>query len=301
VDARPEVRAHRAAEPEASLRRRDATKRRRGADRIAEIADYIVDNSGPLSGLKLHTTRLALQARPSCSPGPTIPAQTASWLKQATAQLVDEHVALVLATGSTGTVGWRAGWSDLDLLVVRDTVPVWWLRDRVGTLTGIDGAKVGVSSFTTADVEVLRVPPRVVESLRHAADSTGVLYRRAGYRFPVPTRADGDRASRGELGLVLMTTRRLLQAATIDTRALHKHLVLLCKILLRADGADLRDPEAVIWGFAQRHHRWGCAPPDLDDLARNPTDAGLARQLVDATEELLGYIDALGHLERTRA
>jgi hypothetical protein len=301
VDADPAARAGRAAESAASLRARDTVKRSRGADRIAEIADHVVDNSGPLSGLKLRVARLAVESRPRRSPAPAAPVRTASWLEQATAQLVDDDVALVLSTGSTGTERWREGWSDLDLLVVRDTLPVRWLRTRVGSLAGPRDAKIGVSSFTTADIEALRVPPRVVQSLRQAAEGTGVLYRRAGYRIRIPTHADSDRASRGELGLVLMTTRRLLHAAQVDARALHKHAVLLCKILLRADGVDLSEPDAVFAAFAERHHLAGCAPPDLDDLAQHPTDARLVRLLCDVTEQLLGYIDTLGHLERTGA
>jgi hypothetical protein len=301
VDADPTARASRAAETLASLRARDALKRSRGADRIAEIADHVVDNSGPLSGLKLRVARLAAESRPRSSPSPAMPVQTASWLAQTTAQLVDDEVALVLSTGSTGTESWREGWSDLDLLVVRDTVPARWLRTRVGTLAEPDGAKIGVSSFTTADIEALQVPPRVVQSLRQAAEGTGVLYHRVGYQIPVPTLADSDRASRGEIGLVLMTTRRLLQAAKVDARAHHKHLVLLCKILLRADGVDLSDPEGALAVFAQRHRRWGRTPPDLDDLAQHPTDAALVRALTDASEQLLDYIDRLGHPERTGA
>src|SRR5215831_11774266 len=104
--------------------------------------------------------------------------------------------------------------SDLDLLAVRDTASAAWLRSVPGTLPAPEGINVAVSVFTTGDIDALRVPPRVIQSLGRAAGGTGVLYQRPGYLLPVPAHADADRTSRGELGLVLMTTRRLLAELT---------------------------------------------------------------------------------------
>lgn len=302
VDADATIRASRAAETESQLRGRDATKRERGADRIAEFADHLIDNSGPLSALKLAVNRIVstvdLAKMMLHASGPVT---QSGWLGQATDHLCDDQVALVLATGSTGTASWRDGWSDLDLLVVRDTAPAAWLRDVAGTLPAPDGIKVGLSVFTTADIDTLRVPPRVVQSLRRAAQGVGVLYRRTGHLLPVPVTAHGDRTSRGELGLVLMTTRRLLAHDQPDVRALHKHLVLLAKILLRADGHDLHDADDVITAFREHHPEAECAPPELDDLARRPSDPVLCRQLLDATDRLLTYLDRLDPTVRTSA
>jgi hypothetical protein len=295
------VRACRTTESSASLQERDAIKRGRGADRIAGIADYVVDNSGPLSALKLRVAQLATSSRPLYKPAVSVPLSSQSWLQQATAHLVDDEVALVLGTGTTGSARWRDGWSDLDVLVIRDNLPVRWLQTHIGTLIGPPGVKIGISAFTTADVDAWRLPPRVLQSLRHAAQNEGVLYRRTGYRFPVPTHFDSDRASRGELGLVLMTTRRLLAATDVDSRALHKHLVLLCKILLRADGRDLTDPEAVLESFAEHHGPWRSVPPAVEEIARNPADAGLVARLVDATDQLLDHIDGFSHIDRIPA
>lgn len=287
------ARTSRAAETEARLRARDEVKRERGAHRIAGIADHTINNTGPLSVLKLMVDRLVSTV--------DVPRATAidpmtgnGWLARATEHIVDEQVALVLATGSTGTAAWRAGWSDVDLLVVRDCAPAGWLRRVVGTLPAPAGIKTGVSTFTTGDIGALRVPPRVVQTLRRAATGVGVLYRRPGYGVPVPSVAHGDRTSRGELGLVLMTTRRLLGGSKPDVRALHKHLVLLAKILLRADGCDIHDADAVLAAFRDRHPAAGCAPPSLDDLIRTPTDPNLARQLINATGRLLDYLDRIG-------
>lgn len=294
VDADAAVRTSRAAEPVARLRRRDATKKERGAHRIAGIADHVIDNSGPLSALKLTVNRIASTVHlPTAAPRATSPVTQNTWLGQATDHVLDDNVALVLATGSTATASWRDGWSDLDLLVVRDTAPTTWLRNVAGTLPGIDGIKIGISVFTTADVDAVRVPPRVVQSLRRAANGVGVLYRRDGYHLPVPPRDHGDRTSRGELGLVLMTTRRLLAVEQPDVRAVHKHLVLLAKILLRADGHDVHDADDVLAALREVHPANGCEPPILDDLIRAPSDSVLCQQLVDATDRLLTYLDQL--------
>jgi hypothetical protein len=299
VDADATVRTGRAAEPAARLRRRDATKKQRGAHRIAGIADHVIDNSGPLSALKLTVNRIVSTVGiPTVTPRATGPATQSTWLGKATDHVLDDDVALVLATGSTATASWRDGWSDLDLLVVRDTAPTAWLRNVVGTLPVVDGIKVGVSIFTTADIDAVRVPPRVVQSLRRAADGIGVLYRRDGYGLPVPTSAHGDRTSRGELGLVVMTTRRLLAVGQPDVRAVHKHLVLLAKVLLRADGHDVHDADDVLAAFREAHPTARCEPPDLDDLIRAPSNPVLRQRLVDATDRLLTYLDRLDHTVR---
>ncbi|HEX3779754.1 MAG TPA: hypothetical protein VHX38_08790 [Pseudonocardiaceae bacterium] len=299
IDASAAVRARRAAEPEAQLRGRDATKHQRGADRIAGIADHVIDNSGALGALKFTVNRMASTADlPRMTVHPSGPVTQGEWLGRATDHVLDDDVALVLATGSTGTASWRDGWSDLDLLIVRDTAPAAWLDRVVRTLPEPDGIKIGISVFTTADIDALRVPPRVVQSLRRAAQGIGVLYRRTDYLMPVPTGGHGDRTSRGELGLVLTTTRRLLAVDQPEVRAVHKHLVLVAKILLRADGHDLHDADDVLAALDEFHPAARCVPPNLDDLVRTPGDPRLRQQLVGATDRLLTYIDRLDHTVR---
>lgn len=301
VDAPPAVRAGRTTETPESLRQRDEVKRQRGAHRIAGIADHVIANDGPLSALKAAVARLVPGTDlPRAAPVPAPPQAHGPWLRQAAARLTDEETALVLATGSTGTGRWRAGWSDLDLLVVRDSAPLAWLRRAPGTLTGPDGIKTTVSVFTTADITALRVPPRVVQSLRHAANGTGILYQRPGYLLPAPAHAHSDRASRGELGLVLMTTRRLLAASHTDTRAVHKHLVLIAKIMLRADGHDLDDPDDVLAAFSARHPQAGCAAPRLEEITASPRGGReLQHQVLSAADNMLAYLDQLGGTGRT--
>jgi adenylylsulfate kinase-like enzyme len=303
VDAPLAVRASRTAESPESMRQRDEIKHQRGAHRIAGIADHVITNEGPLSTLKAAVAHLVPGTDlPRAVPVPAPPQTHGPWLRQAAARLTDEETALVLATGSTGTARWRAGWSDLDLLVVRDSAPLAWLRRAPGTLTGPDGIKTAVSVFTTADITALRVPPRVVQSLRHAASGTGTLYQRPGYLLPAPAHAHSDRASRGELGLVLMTTRRLLAAGPTDIRAVHKHLVLIAKIMLRADSRDLDDPDDVLAAFSARHPQAGCAVPRLTEITASPRgDQEMEHKLLGAADSVLAYLDQLGTTGRTLA
>jgi hypothetical protein len=300
VDAPFPARVARAAETPDRLRVRDAVKSGRGAHRIKEIADHVIDNSGPVSALKFAVARLAAaDGRGRAVPEHGGVVSNRAWLEMAAAHLADEHVAAVLATGSTGTAAWRDGWSDLDLLVVRDTTPASWLRGVAGTLSSPGGIKVAVSVFTTGDTEVLRVPPRVVQSLRRAAGGAGVLYQRPGYLLPAPSQADADRTSRGELGLVLMTTRRLLADPGASVRALYKHVVLLAKILLRADGTDIDAAEDALAAFARLHPAAGCAPPPLDILIRQPQNPEALDQLTVTADRLLAYVDQIGSREGT--
>jgi hypothetical protein len=266
LDAGPAVRAARTVEDPAALAARDADKTQRGADRIAALADVVLDNSGPLAGLKLALPSLDT-ARPATEPANWAPVTCQTWLEKIRRHLIDDDTALLLATGSTGTARWRPGWSDLDLLLVRDDFPMEWLRTVPGTLPEFGGVKVGLTMLSTAELDGARVPPRIVHALRAAAGGTGILHRRAGYLPPYPGAAADDQASRGELGLVLMTTRRLLAATRPDLRALHKHLVLIAKILLRASETDLDDADAVLTAFAELH-------PAVTGNSGFPPDAG---------------------------
>lgn len=253
LDAGTGTRASRTDETPAAFAARDAEKISRGADLIVEHADVVLDNTGPLAALKLALPALDTPRAPAVLTQSWAPVTSAAWLARAREHLVDERTALLLATGTTGGPGWQAGWSDADLLLVADDFPLPWLRSVPGALPEPGGIKVGLTMLTSAEVDGGRVPPRVVHALRAAAEGTGVLYRRPEYRPPCPSAAADDRAARGELGLVLMTTRRLLAAARPDLRALHKHFVLIAKILLRASGTDLGDADAVLTAFFAQH------------------------------------------------
>lgn len=296
LDVSDERRAGRAAESTAELRQRDAVKASRGAGTIREIADHIIDNSGTLAALKLKVAALVSEASTPEGTGtlaPWLPAADARWLQDATRDLADPATALVMATGSTGRQNWVSGWSDTDLFVVRDELPADWLRAATSRLQR-PRHKVGLSAFTTADLAALRLPPRLIEALRKADDGTGVLYVRADARLPVPTARQSDAASRGELGLILLNTRRLLAAPVPDVRALYKHLVLIARVLLRASGHEAAEPDGVLTALTAIDDRLDWQPPTLRQIAQHPDETDVQQRLVNAAEALLIHLDQTG-------
>lgn len=294
LDAPLQTRAARTDEDTSEFSERDAIKTSRGADGIRTIADTVIDNSGPLSGLKLRLASLTREVSPpsASTPPSWAPAQDHAWLELATQRLVDDLTTLVLATGSTGKTNWIEGWSDVDLLVVRDEISQPWLEAVTTALTR-EGFKVGLSAFTTTDVTALRVPARVIGTMRNAADGTGILYRRADYLIPRPSLNDLDRAGRADLGLILMNTRRLLAASVPDVRALYKHLLLITRVLLQADGVEPSTPD-VIDVFSARHTDPAWNPPTSDTIVDFAHDPAVVDQLTDAVEHVLQHIDNLG-------
>jgi hypothetical protein len=290
IDADEATRARRSTEPLEQIRARDVIKRQRGAHRIKSIADTVIDNQRPLSALK---SDLALLVRELSGPVPTAwEAETNDdWLEAVAEHLTDEETALVLATGSTGSSRWRAGWSDADLLVVRDALPLPWLRERAASFPPLEGVKASLSAFTVEDVLRRRLPPRVIHSLRHAATGEGVLYRRSDFRVPAIGEAEDDRASRSALGLILMTTRRLLADDKTGFRDLYKHLLLLAKITLLADGVHVDDPDTAFEQFRLHHPRAGCALPRFDDLIAEADQTQASEFLAKELDGLLDYLD----------
>lgn len=270
------TRLARTGEPAEELRERDAVKTARGADRLAEHADWVVDNSGSLAALKMTVDRLtALRQTPAEPADIAQPAtEVGDWLAQAVARLADAEVAAVLATGSTDSPAWVAGWSDVDLLVIRDRLPSAWLTHAMRGLPPLAGTKVGVSFFTSAEIEAMRVPPRVVHALRRLQQGAPeLLFCRPGYTLPSPDLQADDRASRGELGLVVMMLRRLVAAETPDLRAVHKHVVLTMKILLRACTTEAETHSEVCAEFAKAFPRASVALPGPEEVLSGDADA----------------------------
>jgi hypothetical protein len=133
----------------------------------------------------------------------------------------------------------------------------------------------------------------VISALRNAADGTGMLYRRADYAILQPSPEELDRAGRADLGLILMNTRRLLAASAPDVRALYKHLLLIIRVLLQADGVEPSTPD-VIDVFSARHTDPAWNPPTIDAIVESPHDPAVIDQLIDAVEHVLQHIDILG-------
>ncbi|MDM4722804.1 nucleotidyltransferase domain-containing protein [Micromonospora sp. WMMA1363] len=300
LDASPAVRLGRTDESPDSMASRDLTKRSRGAERIATIADTVIDNTGSLLGLKRAVAEMVHRASGDRHPPrreTSVPSALQGFLDAYTAELVDDETALVAVTGSLAYGDWQPGWSDVDVLVVRDTLPVRWLASRSLPRTGPDGAKVALSAFTTDETRTGRLPPRLLYALRQIAhDGRGLLYHRPGLVLHVLDRDADERAARGDLPLVVMTLRRLAARPDADVRALYKHVVLTMKIMLRADGIDLDDSDDVRQVFAGRHPAAHVDLPSVAEASRAGwrSDDELTERIRCAASDLLAYDEALG-------
>lgn len=302
VDAGPAERAGRTAETTEQLHHRDSIKTERGADRLAEVADWLLHNNGSLAALKLAVARLAAHndngPQPSVADAPA--PQIGPWLHTTVNRLVDDEVAAVIATGSTSGTGWLDGWSDIDLLVIRDTLLVGWLRQAHARLDAPANVKVGLSCFTTAEIEARLVPPRVIHALRRLhREGQGLLHCRTGYRLPYPPLPVSDHASRGELGLVVMVLRRLVSTSEIDLRGVYKHVLLVMKILLRACGTEVDTHSAVCTAFTRTFPDAGIDLPAPEQLHASTVDEQetiASRQLTAAADRILDYLAEIDHV-----
>ncbi|WP_194821582.1 hypothetical protein [Micromonospora sp. S-DT3-3-22] len=296
------LRAQRATEAMESLSARDAIKRSRGADRIASIADTVIDNGRSLAALKRAVTEVVHRRSGATVPpdvDTAIPEALQPVIAEWVARLTDSETALVAATGSLAHQGWLPGWSDIDLLVVRDTLPLRWLQTRGVPQSGPAGEKIALSSFTTREMLAGLVPPRVLHAVRQIArDGCGLLYRRSDLvlnAFDAPT---DDRASRSELPLVVMVLRRLAANPEPDVRAVYKHVVLIMKIILRADGVDLDASEEVRLAFTTGHPDADIDLPAVAEVSgdRWRQDETLSHRVCGAAAKILAYHDVLGCL-----
>lgn len=297
VDADHRVRQERS---EQEFGNRDHEKAERGADRIAKVADFTIDNNHSLAALKFAVGGMARD--PDC-PRPLFGLDIAhgplarSWILQTVQPLIDPEVAAILVTGSATHDHWKPGWSDVDLLIVRDSLPAGWIRRHIAHVPGVPAdTKLAISLFTSREVMNCWIPPRVIHALRLAvADGRGILHLRRDFRLPDHGPAVDDKASREELPLVVMTLRRLIAATRSDARALYKHVILVMKILLRADGINADNSDDVISQFLAAHPRAGVVLPSLADVTAADwrTDVRLADRLIDAADSILRYHDAL--------
>jgi len=297
VHADDGVRRNRAKETTEQLAVRDRIKTDRGADRVADIADRVIDNSGSLASLKLSLAAMAVAAaeRGGLAGAWQPPSELQTWLTQVVRFLADPAVAAVVVTGSAASGDWRPGWSDLDLLVIRDHLPLRWLRDVVAALPPLEGVEVAVSAFTTEEIRALGVPPRLIHALRLASsDGRGVAYRRDNFALPTPKSAYDDRVSRSDLGLVVMRLRRLAAAEPLDVRATYKHLVLLMKIILKANGVEVEGGDETTRQFRSAHPEIELDVPDLDQIVADwRTDHRIAAMVRTAAETILACYEAL--------
>lgn len=214
-------------------------------------------------------------------------------LAEVRGRLLDAHTSLLAVTGSLATGTWITGWSDVDVLLVRDECPADWLRHRLAGLRATPEAHVSV--FTEAEVHDRAIPPRIVNALRDlSADGRGLLFARPGLRLPIFTLAEGAAASRTELPMTLLLLRRQVATGAPDIRSLYKLLLLAMRIVLRDHGVECDTGDEVIAAFDATFSGVLPAVPLLADV-------GLVRcrppNLVERLQACAGAL--LDHLSRS--
>ncbi|WP_308129698.1 DUF4254 domain-containing protein [Kitasatospora aureofaciens] len=275
LDAEFDVRAARSGTSPQAVAAKDEVKLSRGAHRVLEVADFVLDNTGSILDLRAWLTRIA--QRPAIEPdqsptaipqSPELPAIVAD----ATAALADAlraagpAVQLAALTGSPVQSTWIPGWSDVDLLVVadHDAAPIVHraladYRRRLG-----DAASVGLTLVTADELLAHRLVPRLAFALYNIQSGQPVLHRAAGLHLPAITLDDLARAAVRELPQVIITLRRLRAEATPGSvRQLYKHIVLAARLILREHGQWTSGPDEIL---AAASHLPGLDPLDLPTL-----------------------------------
>lgn len=274
VDVPFAVRLARSGGNRQALEGKDRIKTRRGADRIP--ADEVLDNSGSVTRLHGGLRRLAGAA--TTARVKTIPPQELrlpAAMRRATSRLVEslsalpDEQCLVALTGSAVNGGWEEGWSDVDLLAITESGHSERVMRAIdeyrSALLACGGTHLGATVLPISEAQVRRLPNRVLAALVMLQEGSPALLAGPGLRLPVVSRREVERGTPAALADAVATTRRLRHdPGHSRIRPLYKHLVLLCRLLLReqsvwVSGDDVV-PEAV-------RRLPGLGPLDLPPLA----------------------------------
>ncbi|WP_036555783.1 DUF4254 domain-containing protein [Nocardiopsis sp. CNT312] len=259
IDAPLPVRLARSGAARSALEEKDRVKTDRGADRIP--ADEVLDNSGSVT--RLHGRLRCLASPPVGSRLKTVAAQDLALpadVRAETARLVDAlstvpGEGLAALTGSAVNGGWEEGWSDIDLLLVTqngyEAQVVRAVEEYRSALWDLDRIPLGATVLPLNEVQARRLPNRVLAALAMLQEGAPAFLASPALRLPVITRGEVERATPAALAEVVATTRRLRHdPGRGGVRTLYKHLLLICRLLLReqavwANGNDDAIPEAV--------------------------------------------------------
>ncbi|GAA0981686.1 hypothetical protein GCM10009551_025300 [Nocardiopsis tropica] len=255
VDVPFAVRLARSGGTRQALEGKDRIKTRRGADRIP--ADEVLDNSG--SVIRLHGGLRRLASPPTTARVKTIPPQELrlpAAVRGATSRLVESLSALsderclVALTGSAVNGGWEEGWSDVDLLAITESGHservVRAIDEYRSTLLACGGIHLGATVLPVSEAQVRRLPNRVLAALVMLQKGSPALLASPGLRLPVVSRGEVERGTPAALADAVATTRRLRHdPGRGRVRPLYKHLVLLCRLLLREQSVWVRGDEIV--------------------------------------------------------
>ncbi|GLW58742.1 nucleotidyltransferase domain-containing protein [Kitasatospora phosalacinea] len=262
VEATEELRMRRGTAGADDVKVRDEVKRARGAERIREIADTVIDNNGSRLALERHLDRLALDAAwptvaPVAAPVNTLglPVPLEAFLTVLLERATDGSeplIDLLAVTGSGARGKYQHGWSDLDVFVIADPDRTQLLHQ---VLEGVQGelgqVKLGLTVLSLAECQAGAVTSRLLHVL--ALLGSGTLqpqWVRPGLLLPAPRPADDIAASvKAGIQAAVEIRRQLLKGAP-DLRALYKITALLAKVLLRFEGVERAGDEEALADLA---------------------------------------------------
>jgi adenylylsulfate kinase-like enzyme len=302
VDTPRALRLARSGGDERALEEKDRIKTERGADRIP--TDTVLDNSG--SVIRLHGGLRRLASPPADARFKTvIPEELGlpSAVCAATSRLLDAlavlsgEPCLAALTGSAVNGGWREGWSDIDLLLITES------GHREGVTRAVDDYRsalqacgsthLGATVLPLAEARVRRLPNRVLAALVMLQEGAPVLMAGPGLRLPLISRQEVERATPAALADAVATTRRLRHdPGRGNTRSLYKHLLLLCRLLLREQAVWVNGNDEVVSEALRLLPGLGSLdlPPLAEVIAahRRGTDrARVLREIEKAVDRLL--------------
>jgi len=250
LDAAPGLREARSMAGPADVRERDAVKRSRGAERVRELADAVIDNNGPrlalyhaLDSIAISNRwRLAVPQRASVA-DLGLPSRLAVYLDALLARVADPAaplVSLLAVTGSGARGKYQHGWSDLDVLAVAEQDMLSRLRAVLGELAGqLGGIKLGFTILSAAECAAGTVTPRLLHTL--ALIGTGVLpvlWHADSLVLPCPDQQTDAFASLADGVAAAIEIRRQLLKPELDLRSLYKVTALVAKVGLRGEGEE---------------------------------------------------------------
>lgn len=264
VETSQRVRAERGQAGAADIAARDAVKHQRGADRVRDIADVVIDNGGTVLDLRHAVDRVAYALRwPPARPIVRsveqlgMPAPIESLMISMIGDLVNStaEIDLIAVTGSGGRGKYQHGWSDVDVLVIAGPEATTALARAAGAMRyGLGAVKLGLTLIRLDECRAGALTPRLVHNLRQLA--TGELaaqWCRPDLRLPCPPQGDDATASCVDAAMAATEIRRQLIGPTFDIRALYKLVALLAKVILRVGGQDPADDEAALRVFVDKH------------------------------------------------
>ncbi|MCY0929170.1 nucleotidyltransferase domain-containing protein [Streptomyces sp. H27-H1] len=280
---------------------RDVVKEGRGADRIAGIADRVIDNSGTRLGLERCLDAMVLdrhwparhpEAQPVNMLG--LPISLESYLGKLldrTTGGADPVVDLLAVTGSGARGEFQSGWSDLDVFVVSDNARLDALADVLAELRAdLEGVKLGISVVTLAECRAGNVSVRLQHVLAQiGAGAITPLWVRNGLRLPAPDPAAIVAATVMNGVQATFDIRRQILAGAGDLRTLYKVTGVSAKVQLEFRGVPVSADEDALTRLLGAHGH----DTSLARTARTDRDAALeaARIVLDLWNDTMNGVE----------